>query len=61
MSRISELILGLLVVAACILVMAVTGAADAEAERSLHRLLCQHRTARRVLTPASRWDTIVSR
>lgn len=34
MSRISELILGLLVVIVCILVMAVTGAADAEAERS---------------------------
>ncbi len=37
MSRITELILGLLVVAACILVMAVTGAADAEAERSYIR------------------------
>ena len=37
MSRITELILGLLVVAACILVMAVTGAGDAEAERTFIR------------------------
>jgi hypothetical protein len=36
-NRITELVLGLLVVAACILVMAVTGASDAETDRSYIR------------------------